>query len=211
MNTFTNKYPHRLFAFGCSFTKFHYSTYADHIGKHYSTYENYAQQGGGNSFIAVTCMETVKRKQISPQDRVIVQWSGCARESNYGLIDPKQSRPHWSFRNEFNNIERYTHYTKRDFMLIQSVYTYLTSLRIPFIMLSLGRMTPPYWNKECIELTELYYDVLEKLEKPMIEVMKIPLEENVSQGHFRRHPSEQEHLDYANTHLKRLINNDWPL
>jgi hypothetical protein len=73
----------RLFAFGCSFTHYHWPTWADIVGKEYKKYENWGKPGGGNSFIFYSLIECIKRNQINKHDTVMIMWSSIGREDRY--------------------------------------------------------------------------------------------------------------------------------
>jgi hypothetical protein len=73
----------RFFAFGCSFTRGLYPTWADIVAREYDHYENWAQPGAGNSFIFYSLMECHKRKQITADDVVMIMWSSIGREDRY--------------------------------------------------------------------------------------------------------------------------------
>lgn len=73
----------RLFTFGCSFTKYHWPTWADIVGKEYLEFENWGQAGGGNSFIFYSLMECIKRKKITKHDTIMIMWTSIGREDRY--------------------------------------------------------------------------------------------------------------------------------
>lgn len=73
----------RLFAFGCSFTHYRWSTWADILAVHYDEYQNWGQSGGGNHFIFNSVMEADQRHKFGPGDTVIVCWTNVMREDRY--------------------------------------------------------------------------------------------------------------------------------
>ena len=73
----------RLFAFGCSFTNYRWSTWADILGAHYDEYYNWAQSGAGNQFIFNSIMEADQRHRFRQGDQVIVCWTSPLREDRY--------------------------------------------------------------------------------------------------------------------------------
>ena len=76
------KHDNRLFAFGCSFTRYDTDTYADYIGKNYKEFYNYGNPGSGNAQIATTLSEKILEHDINKNDRVIVQWSSISNIVN---------------------------------------------------------------------------------------------------------------------------------
>lgn len=73
----------RLFAFGCSMTRYHYPTWADILGKSWHHYENWGRSGGGNAFIFNSLIECDVRNQFGPDDTVMVMWTGVSRIDAY--------------------------------------------------------------------------------------------------------------------------------
>jgi hypothetical protein len=73
----------RLFAFGCSFTNYRWSTWADCLAPEFDSFENWGQSGAGNEFIFNSVMEADQRQQFGPQDTVIICWTTSTREDRY--------------------------------------------------------------------------------------------------------------------------------
>lgn len=72
----------RLFTFGCSFTNYHWPTWADILLSEIPG-ENWALSGGGNKFIFERLMECHITNQIKPNDCVIIMWTSFTREDRY--------------------------------------------------------------------------------------------------------------------------------
>jgi hypothetical protein len=73
----------RLFAFGCSFTNYRWSTWADCLAPEFDNFENWGQSGAGNEFIFNSVMEADQRQQFGTGDTVIVCWTTATREDRY--------------------------------------------------------------------------------------------------------------------------------
>lgn len=73
----------RLFTFGCSFTQYHWPTWADILGQETQEFQNWGQKGAGNDFILNRLMECHQRNTIDKNDLVVVMWSGHTREDHY--------------------------------------------------------------------------------------------------------------------------------
>lgn len=75
----------RFFAFGCSFTRYHWPTWADILGKEFGSgsFYNLAQPAAGNEFIFHSLMDAQTVHRFEPNDLVIIQWSNFAREDRY--------------------------------------------------------------------------------------------------------------------------------
>jgi len=72
----------RLFTFGCSFTKYHWPTWADLLLTQIEG-ENWGQGGGGNKFIFESLIECMVSRNIDKDDTVIIMWSSFFREDRY--------------------------------------------------------------------------------------------------------------------------------
>ena len=79
------KHDNRLFAFGCSFTRYDTDTYADYIGKNYKEFYNYGNPGSGNAQIATTLSEKILEHDINKNDRVAAE-IGYAKLQRIALV-----------------------------------------------------------------------------------------------------------------------------
>ena len=68
----------KLYAFGCSFTKYNWKSWADYLSHFYDDYINEGRGGLGNRYIFHKVIDTLNR--IEEGDTVIIQWSGLLRE-----------------------------------------------------------------------------------------------------------------------------------
>ena len=73
----------RLFAFGCSFTNYHWSTWADCLAPEFDSFENWGQAGAGNHYIFNSVIEANQRHKFGAGDTVIVCWTNWYREVRY--------------------------------------------------------------------------------------------------------------------------------
>lgn len=73
----------RFFAFGCSFTKYFWPTWADIVGKEFEYYENWGAGGAGNHYIFNSLIECIQQNKINRNDTIIICWSNVAREDRY--------------------------------------------------------------------------------------------------------------------------------
>jgi len=77
-----NKYK-RFFAFGCSFTNYHWPTWADIIGRQIPHYENWGRGSAGNQFIFNSVIECDAKYHFNKDDLVIIMWTSIEREDRY--------------------------------------------------------------------------------------------------------------------------------
>lgn len=73
----------RLFAFGCSYTRYSYATWADLIGVNYDEFYNFGRGGASNTYIMNKFIEADSMFNFSSDDTVIVMLTGIGRFSYY--------------------------------------------------------------------------------------------------------------------------------
>jgi hypothetical protein len=61
----------RLFTFGCSFTNYRWSTWADILAPEFGEFYNWGQRGAGNHFIFNSVMEADQQNNFKDGDTVI--------------------------------------------------------------------------------------------------------------------------------------------
>lgn len=78
----------KMFSFGCSYTNYHWPTYADYIGTMFENYRNQGISGSGNKRIFnIVCSHLHK---FTKNDFVVIQWSGLER--NDKILPPTHNR-----------------------------------------------------------------------------------------------------------------------
>ncbi len=65
----------RLFAFGCSLTRYHWPTWADILGQSYWEFQNWGNRGAGNRQIMERVAECLAQNNFTGEDTIIVQWT----------------------------------------------------------------------------------------------------------------------------------------
>lgn len=73
----------QLFTFGCSFTSYNWSTWADILGREFDQFENLGISGAGNTYIFNKLMQCIAEGKIEKSSTVIVMWSNVIREDRY--------------------------------------------------------------------------------------------------------------------------------
>jgi hypothetical protein len=73
----------RLFTFGCSFTQYHWPTWADILGQQFDEFQNWGLNGSGNYCIFNSLNECILRNNITEDDTVIIMWTNIMREDRY--------------------------------------------------------------------------------------------------------------------------------
>lgn len=213
----------RLFAFGCSFTKYRWMTWADILGTQYNEYYNWGQSGAGNLYIFNSIMEADQRYQFTANDTVIVCWTDIMREDRY-----VGSR--WL---TLGNIGLNKIYTKefiadlacergnliRDIALIKGAKDLLCSRDgLTWKFISMCPLTQPSpWDERkiaCHDVVNLYQDILNNIHTSFLEVLGHQYWEKDKElryynieGRLDYHPTTQEHLRYLNVVLPNWVTN----
>jgi hypothetical protein len=199
----------RLFAFGCSFTNYRWSTWADCLAPEFDYFENWGQAGGGNHYIFNSIMEADQRHQFGTGDTVIVCWTSLAREDRY--VDGRWHTPgnaHFA-TNVFNKEYLKTHIDERGFLIrdlayIKAVKTLLENRPgLTWRFLSMVELMTRPWPDDDVSLhrdvMRLYSDVLDTI---LLGYDKTVFAET---GWPNRngdpHPSPAEHLAYLDAVL----------
>ena len=78
----------RLFTFGCSFTSYIWPTWADFVGLNFNEYQNWANAGAGNYFIASRIYECDSVNKFTEDDTVLVMFSQYFRND---MIDKESN------------------------------------------------------------------------------------------------------------------------
>ena len=65
----------RLFVLGCSFSRYHWPTWADIVGKEFDHFENWGNSGLGNRALIERLSELTLANSITKDDTIIVQWT----------------------------------------------------------------------------------------------------------------------------------------
>ena len=73
----------RLFTFGCSFTNYRWSTWADCLAPEFDEFQNWGQSGGGNHYIFNSVVEANQRHCFGAGDTVVVCWTSFTRDDRY--------------------------------------------------------------------------------------------------------------------------------
>ena len=69
----------RLFTYGCSYTNYHWPTWADYLGYFFDSYEKNGKAACGNRYIFNRICKDVFMNNITKDDTIIVQWTGLGR------------------------------------------------------------------------------------------------------------------------------------
>lgn len=186
----------RLFAFGCSFTNYRWPTWVDCLEPEFDHTQNWGQSGAGNHYIFNSVIECDQRNRFSPNDTVIVCWSGTHRDDWY--VNNK-----WQTLGNMHSCPIYnpeylkTHvddrgYIIRDLAYISAVKTLLENSQATWRFLSMCTLTAPD------DVALLYKNVLDCI-LPGYDITVF--KNNWPKPGADPHPSPAEHLAYLDTVL----------
>jgi hypothetical protein len=191
----------RLFTFGCSFTNYRWSTWANCLAPEFDYSENWGQSGGGNHFIFNSLMECDQRKNFGANDTVVVCWSSTQRDDRY-----VQGKWH-TLGNVFTcpiydptYLEKYVEergYLIRDLAFIKAAKSLLQSR--PGVTWKFLSMIEPNNTDETCDVTELYQDVVNSIAPSYYTVLF--KETGWPDRDGDPHPSPAEHLAYLDAVL----------
>jgi len=204
----------RLFTFGCSFTNYRWSTWADCLAPEFDEFYNWGQQGAGNHFIFNSVMEADQQNNFKDNDTVIVCWTDVMREDWY--TDKWQTLGNIA-NNKFYNKDYIAQSTERgsiikDMAYIKAVKILLESKpTVNWKFISMCNITcNDLWADNPISATdviELYSDVIDTILPSFKEVLRPAGWGGPYPGWCEQtrngdpHPNPSEHLQYLNTIL----------
>jgi hypothetical protein len=207
----------RLLAFGCSFTNYHWSTWADILAPEFDKFENWAAAGAGNHYIFNSVMEADQKQKLGPEDTVIVCWTNVNREDRY--IDNR-----WI---TLGNITTSRIYTKefiadmvsergcmiRDLAMIKAVKVLLESRSVAkwkFISMCPIKQIDAYDDRalDLPDVFDVYQDVVESISLNYHDVLGVNywnhdkhLRLKYDTGYTDYHPTPLEHLKFLRAAL----------
>jgi hypothetical protein len=189
----------RLFTFGCSFTNYRWSTWADILGAHYNEYQNWGQSGAGNHYIFNSVMEADQRYHFGTNDTVIVCWTSAYREDRY--TDRWQTLGNIYYTDIYTKEYKQTITNRgcfiRDAAFIKATSNLLQNRKVAdwkFLSIHSMKKSQDLWKSDPgdSDVYDLYSDVLESIEPSFRETLfpeQWPDREDP-------HPTPAEHLLY---------------
>lgn len=198
----------RLFAFGCSFTNYRWSTWADCLAPEFDSFENWGQAGGGNHYIFNSVMEADQRHQFGAGDTVIVCWTSFTRDDRY--VNGRWHTLGNMFACPIYNTEYLkTHvdergYLLRDLAFIKAVKTLLQARpEVDWKFLSMVEIMSRPWPDDNVsqhrDVMRLYSDVLDSVLPGYDKI--VFKDSGWPDRNGDPHPSPAEHLAYLDAVL----------
>lgn len=190
----------RLFTFGCSFTNYRWSTWADCLAPEFDYFENWGQAGGGNCYIFNSLMEADQRHNFTQGDTIVVCWTGVNRDDRYvdqrwhtlgnmfacPIYNPEYLKTHADIRG----------YLIRDIVLMKAAKVFLESkpdVKWKFLsMIEPKFSSGPHERHTTDDVIELYQDVLDAIQPSFYTALYNEQWPNRPDNH----PTPVEHLAY---------------
>ena len=200
----------RFFAFGCSFTKYSWPTWADLVAAAMpsKSYFNYGEPGAGNTYIHFSIMYANQKHKITKDDLVIICWSGYTRHDflkngdwNRRIQNPGVLPPEWDPKG----------YLIRDLSLIKSIKEILDMIGCEYYFLSIDDLPNRSIPRNTADDVLTFYEELVELINPSYSSMFGGEWDNMI--HYRvnpvykellkvdMHPLPEEHYTYISTNL----------
>lgn len=190
----------RLFTFGCSFTRYHWPTWADILGKEFDYYENWGQIGGGNQYIFNSLIEAKSRNNFSKDDTIIIMWSNVTREDRYynnSWVTPGNIFTQLLYPDSF--VKKFADdrgYLIRDLATISAAADLLEYWGVKYHFLSMVPINnvDQYTKKlsSAQDVLDLYYSAIEKIKPSIFEI--IFNFDWTSRFHVARYILDQNHI-----------------
>lgn len=197
----------RLFTFGCSFTNYRWSTWADCLAPEFDYFENWGQSGGGNQYIFNSIVEANQRHNFGTNDTVVVCWTSHMRDDRYinkrwqtlgnvltcPIYDSNYVKDHVDDRG----------YMIRDLATMQATKMLLETrkgLTWKFLsMIETGWKTVDNSTRENSDISALYSDVIDSIAPSYLNT--VYEETGWPDRDGDPHPTPDEHLAYLDTVL----------
>ena len=189
----------RLFTFGCSYTSFNWSTWADILGNSAEEFQNWGMTGGGNQFIFNSVHECNQRNKFQTGDTVIVCWSGTTRmdwykSGRWSSMGNVYTQPLFD-RNLIDLCADERGFLLRDIVFVEAVRRLLQQSNATWYFLSMVDFDTGT-NKDVVNL---YSDTLDCIRPSFETVLKDrkPIQIDL-------HPTPMEHLTYLDKVLPEI-------
>jgi hypothetical protein len=207
--------PKRMFAFGCSYTNYHWPTWANIISYDLGIpLYNYGKIGAGNHYIFNTLNQADAVHHFNSDDLVIVSWSTITREDRF--IKNKWVTPGNIYTQDFYNSEFLVKYSDpngfliRDLAFFKSASDLLKLRKCQFHFLKLMDFNClNQWNPAVKEdfdkkILKPYQAYLDKIYPSFVEVLwqnnlglKFQLDKDKFYDKFEDgHPTVLEHFEF---------------
>jgi hypothetical protein len=213
---------HRLFTFGCSFTSYHWPTWADILGKEFDYFENWGMGGGSNQYIFNSLIEANLRNKFASEDTIAIMWTNVSRLDVY-------NNNRWLpigniYTSDYYNkefLQKFTDYRGfliRDLSTIAATNDLLKSWNVKYYNLSMVPIDAidqsTVADNSCSDVKELYKDTIANIRPSIFEKVfnynwKVKRNEPpLSYPWYDFHARPLEHLQYLDAVLPEIVINN---
>jgi len=222
MTELATKRPKRLFAFGCSFTRYHWTTWPEFVAYDLNIpYYNYGRSGAGNQYISNMVAQADATYSFDEDDLVMITWTNVAREDRWvkgDWVTPGNIFTQGDYDETF--VRKWADpvgYMIRDFASIHLTKNLLDNKKCKYHMLSMcniqttidqsqtSKGIEPKYKLIHEELCKKYSETLDTIQPSFFDVLwennvygnKLLKEKNIWGGQYSDgHPSPMEHYKY---------------
>jgi len=160
----------RFFAFGCSYTRYNYPTWADILGRSFPEYYNLGKIGAGNSYIFGAVNEADFLYNFGESDTVAICWANFLREDRFhsglgwhcpgNVLHHLQHNPLYLNNFQYRSDQEWAdivHCFLRDIALIRSCRAFLKSKGVRTVFFSVYDIynDPAFGDLQCKEIQGL--------------------------------------------------------
>jgi len=209
----------RFFSFGCSFTNYHWPTWADIRSLDFDEFQNWGAQSAGNQHILYSLIECIQRNNINDSDTVEIMWSAINRETgfkdddwvhNRGALEKSVSFINNDWFNDRKQTSDTKGYTLITISLIEAVRKILDGIGCRYKFYS---MSPIVSNEpEMSDINTLYRETIELVSPSVFEI--VYKEDWNSRPDINVVRSKATEAQYKKQHLAEVYHEcagpDWP-
>ena len=227
-----NYKPKRLFAFGCSFTKYFWATWPEMVADIVDIpFYNFGHSGAGNQYMANSLIQAHKRYNIDRNDLVMISWTNVCREDRWAKGNWLLTGNVYSqgiYNQEF--VEKFADpvgYYIRDLATMNLVKEFLDHRGCQYRFMSMcdiverqdqgedHNLIEEHYKETYRSVIELYQDVIDLIQPSFYDVLwqddihknKFAIEREILSPYwFDGHPTPIEHYRY----LKNVFEFDEP-
>jgi len=182
----------RLFTFGCSFTNYRWSTWADCLAPEFDYFENWGQSGAGNEYIFNSVMEADQRSKFDKNDTVIVCWTTVTREDRY--IDGRWHTLGNMYTCPIYNKDYLVNHVDARGLLIKTL-AYIKAVKT---LLEHRQVSWKFLSIDTLDSLNTYQDVVDSILPSYRSTVFV---NGLPDHNGDPHPSPLEHLEYLDTVL----------
>ena len=210
----------RFFAFGCSFTSYHWPTWADILGHHFGKeYHNFVAPGCCSDFIFRSVIEANQIYNFQSSDLIIIQWTEILRDARWrpdtGLQGCGSILHSPSFTVAHLMRLKQQEFLKRDLEYATAISMILDSQKIDHYMFCMNNLTSligtPY--QDLTPVLNFYSDVVKKFKPSFQETIQWIDQPGVSRSNYPtrgniendKHPTPALHLKHLQTIFPNLV------